>query len=104
MKASAARARRNRHLTVQERIARGKDARVAAPRSSHRSWEPAANVRGWRRLFPRGRLIVVPGAGHGTLEYECVQKLIARFVEHADAARLDASCVRHVPLSPFITG
>jgi uncharacterized protein (DUF2252 family) len=43
MAASAARARRNRHLTVGERIARGKDARVAAPRSSHRSWEPATN-------------------------------------------------------------
>jgi pimeloyl-ACP methyl ester carboxylesterase len=66
--------------------------------------DPAANLRGWRRLFPRGRLIVVPGAGHGTLEYDCVQKLIARFVEHASATRLNASCVRHVPLPRFITG
>ena len=66
--------------------------------------DPTANLRGWRRLFPRGRLIVVPGAGHGTLEYDCVQKLIARFVEHASATRLNASCVRHVPLPPFITG
>ena len=66
--------------------------------------DPAANLRGWRRLFPRGRLIVVPGAGHGTLEYDCVQKLIARFVERASATRLNASCVRHVPLPRFITG
>ena len=66
--------------------------------------DPTANLRGWRRLFPRGRLIVVPGAGHGTLEYDCVQKLIARFVDRASATRLNASCVRHVPLPPFITG
>jgi pimeloyl-ACP methyl ester carboxylesterase len=66
--------------------------------------DPTANLRGWRWLFPRGHLIVVPGAGHGTLEYDCVQKLIARFVEHTSATRLNASCVRHAPLSPFITG
>ena len=66
--------------------------------------DPRANLRGWRRLFPRGHLIVVPGAGHGTLEYDCVQKLIARFVERASATGLNASCVRHVPLPPFITG
>ena len=66
--------------------------------------DPRANLRGWRRLFPRGRLIVVPGAGHGTLEYDCVQKLIARFVDRASATRLNASCVRHVALPTFITG
>ena len=40
---ATARARRNRHLTVEERIARGRDARAAVPRSSHGSWEPAPN-------------------------------------------------------------
>src|SRR6476469_2608498 len=49
--------------------------------------DPGANLRGWRRLFPRGHLAVVPGAGHGTLEYACVQTLIARFVEHPAAPR-----------------
>jgi pimeloyl-ACP methyl ester carboxylesterase len=66
--------------------------------------DPPANLRGWRRLFPRGRLIVVPGAGHGTLEYDCVQKLIARFVDRPTVTRLDASCVRDVPLPPFLSG
>jgi pimeloyl-ACP methyl ester carboxylesterase len=66
--------------------------------------DPATNLRGWRRVFPHGRLVVVPGAGHGTLEYACVQKLVARFVDRARAAGLDASCVRHVPLPQFITG
>jgi pimeloyl-ACP methyl ester carboxylesterase len=66
--------------------------------------DPTTNLRGWRRLFPRGHLIVVPGAGHGTLEYDCVQKLIARFVARGSATGLNASCVRHVSLPPFITG
>src|SRR4051812_18693386 len=66
--------------------------------------DPPANLRGWRRLFPRGRLIVVPGAGHGTLEYDCVQKLIARFVDRPTVTRLGASCVRDVPLPPFLSG
>jgi pimeloyl-ACP methyl ester carboxylesterase len=66
--------------------------------------DPNANLRGWRRLFPSGRLVVVPGAGHGTLEYPCIQKLIARFVERADATHLNTSCARHVPVPPFITG
>jgi pimeloyl-ACP methyl ester carboxylesterase len=66
--------------------------------------DPTTNLRGWRRLFPRGHLIVVPGAGHGTLEYDCVQKLVARFVERARATGLDASCVQHVSQSRFLTG
>jgi uncharacterized protein (DUF2252 family) len=32
---------RREHLTVDERVARGRNARVAAPRSSHSRWEPA---------------------------------------------------------------
>ena len=66
--------------------------------------DPTTNLRGWRRLFPRGHLIVVPGAGHGTLEYDCVQKLIARFVDRDSATGLNAACVRHVSLPRFITG
>jgi pimeloyl-ACP methyl ester carboxylesterase len=66
--------------------------------------DPTANLRGWHRLFPRGRLIVVPDAGHGTLKYGCVQMLIARFVNRARATSLNASCVRHVSLPAFLTG
>jgi len=34
---------RRRHLTVDERVARGRAARTEAPRSSHGRWEPAAD-------------------------------------------------------------
>jgi pimeloyl-ACP methyl ester carboxylesterase len=66
--------------------------------------DPTANLRGWRRVFPDGRLIVVPGAGHGTIEYPCVQMLVARFVARPFPAGLDASCVRHVTPTSFLTG
>jgi uncharacterized protein (DUF2252 family) len=38
---STARARRHVHLSAEERIARGKAARTAVPRSTHGSWAPA---------------------------------------------------------------
>jgi len=66
--------------------------------------DPVTNLRAWRRVFPNGRLVVVPGAGHGTIGYDCAQKLIARFVDRGSAAGLDPECARHVSLPPFVTG
>ncbi len=66
--------------------------------------DPVANLRGWRRAFPDGRLVIVPGTGHGAIAYPCVQKLVARFVAAASARRLDTTCARHVPLPAFETG
>ena len=66
--------------------------------------DPTANLRGWHRLFPNGRVIVVSGAGHGTIDYACVQKLVARFVERGSPTGLDSRCARHVSLPPFVTG
>jgi pimeloyl-ACP methyl ester carboxylesterase len=66
--------------------------------------DPPANLRGWRRAFPDGRLVVVPGAGHGAIDYGCVQVLVARFVERARAGGLDAGCVHDVQLPAFMTG
>jgi uncharacterized protein (DUF2252 family) len=40
---NTARARRHKHLTVEERVARGRAAREAAPRRSHGTWVPAAD-------------------------------------------------------------
>jgi pimeloyl-ACP methyl ester carboxylesterase len=66
--------------------------------------DPPANLNGWQGLFPHGRLIVVNGAGHGTIEYDCVQRLVAQFVDRGTAAALDPACARHVSLPPFVTG
>ncbi|MGH2934554.1 MAG: alpha/beta fold hydrolase [Gaiellaceae bacterium] len=66
--------------------------------------DPAPNLRGWRRAFPHGRLVVVPAAGHGAIGYGCVPALVARFVARADASTLDTACVRHVPPPAFELG
>ena len=66
--------------------------------------DPTANLRGWRRLFPRGRLIVVPGAGHGTIEYACIQRLVARFIDRGSPMGLNTACARDVSLPPFVIG
>jgi pimeloyl-ACP methyl ester carboxylesterase len=66
--------------------------------------DPPANLHGWRRFFPHGRLIVVDGVGHGTIAYDCVQKLVAQFVDRGTAAALDPDCARHVSQPPFVTG
>ena len=63
--------------------------------------DPVANLRGWRRAFPNGRLVVVPGAGHGQIGYECIQMLVARFIS---GGRGNGSCVHRVPLPSFVTG
>ena len=66
--------------------------------------DPPANLKGWRRLYPDGRLVVVRGAGHGTIAFDCVQRLVARFVDRGSVARLDPACARHVSLPPFVVG
>jgi pimeloyl-ACP methyl ester carboxylesterase len=66
--------------------------------------DPPSNLRGWRHVFPNGRLVVVPGGGHGTMDSQCVQTIVARFVARASTRGLDASCARRVSLPPFSTG
>lgn len=66
--------------------------------------DPPANLRGWRRFFPQGRLVVVRGAGHGTVEYPCVQRLVAGFIARGSAAGLNPACARRTPLPPFVVG
>lgn len=66
--------------------------------------DPVTNLRGWRRAFPNGRLVVVPGAGHGVIRYGCIQMLVARFISSDGNGVLDTACVHHVTLPSFVTG
>jgi pimeloyl-ACP methyl ester carboxylesterase len=63
--------------------------------------DPPANLRGWRRTFPRGLLVTVPGLAHGVVAYGCVRLVVARFVAAGDTRGLDARCARRVPLPAF---
>jgi pimeloyl-ACP methyl ester carboxylesterase len=52
--------------------------------------------------LPNARHLVLPGQGHNVIGAGCMPKLFAQFVESADAAALDASCLdRIAPLPPF---
>jgi pimeloyl-ACP methyl ester carboxylesterase len=65
--------------------------------------DPPANMRGWKTLFPNGRLVIVPGATHGVLTEGCVALVAARFVADGTVRRLDTSCVRQIEQPAFET-
>lgn len=52
--------------------------------------------------LPNGRHLVLDGQSHGTLVAGCMPRLVAQFIESADAGALDAACLDHVrPVPPF---
>jgi pimeloyl-ACP methyl ester carboxylesterase len=60
--------------------------------------DPIANLRNARRELPSSRTVVVPHAGHGSLQLGCLPTLARRFVERGSAAGLDTRCAaRYTP-------
>ncbi len=53
--------------------------------------------------MPRARHLVAPGVGHNVTPRGCTPDLIARFIETADGAALDASCLDTLARPPFVT-
>ena len=51
--------------------------------------------------LPNSRHIVAPATGHGVLGTGCGRSLLEEFVETADAAALDASCLDELRRPPF---
>jgi len=54
--------------------------------------------------LPNSRHLVVRGEGHGVIGAGCMPRLLARFVEGADPAALDASCLERLQRVPPFTG
>jgi len=55
------------------------------------------------RHLANGRHLVAPGQGHNVMGVGCVPRLMARFVDAADAKRLDAACLDQLaPPPPFM--
>ncbi|HEY0180989.1 MAG TPA: alpha/beta fold hydrolase [Dokdonella sp.] len=50
--------------------------------------------------LPNGRQLVLAGQGHSVMARGCVPKLVARFVDTLDAARLDAGCIADLGPTP----
>ena len=63
--------------------------------------DPVANLHGWRRLFPNGRLLVVHGGTHGVVADGCVPLVVGRFVSEGTARALDTACVGLFRPPPF---
>ena len=50
-----------------------------------------------------GRLLILRGQGHNVIPVGCMPKLMARFLDTADAAALDAHCLDSLPYTPPFT-
>jgi pimeloyl-ACP methyl ester carboxylesterase len=60
--------------------------------------DPLANVGNARRELPSSRTVVVPHAGHGSLQLGCLPTIARRFVEQGTVAGLDTRCAaRYTP-------
>jgi pimeloyl-ACP methyl ester carboxylesterase len=56
------------------------------------------------RTLPNGRHLVLRGQGHNVITAGCAPRLLGRFVDRADARRLDASCLDQLIRTPAFTG
>lgn len=54
--------------------------------------------------LPNGRHLVLRGQGHNALPVGCMPKLLARFLDTADAQALDASCLDGLRYTPPFAG
>jgi pimeloyl-ACP methyl ester carboxylesterase len=56
------------------------------------------------QTLPNGRHVISRGQGHGVLGIGCMPKLFAQFVETADVASLDESCLERLSAPPPFAG
>jgi pimeloyl-ACP methyl ester carboxylesterase len=54
--------------------------------------------------FPNGRHLVARGRGHNVMVAGCMPRLMARFIETADARGLEARCLDQLTYTPPFTG
>jgi len=54
--------------------------------------------------LPNGRHLVARGRGHNVMVAGCVPRLMARFIDSADAAGLDATCLDRLTYTPPFAG
>jgi pimeloyl-ACP methyl ester carboxylesterase len=64
--------------------------------------DPLANVRDARRELPASRTVVVPDAGHGSVQLGCLPRLAQQFVERGTAVGLDTRCASRYTPPPFV--
>lgn len=63
--------------------------------------DPLENVEAAPASLPNAQILVVPGAGHGSLQYGCVPNVAARFFTSHRLTDADRACASTVVPSPF---
>jgi pimeloyl-ACP methyl ester carboxylesterase len=63
--------------------------------------DPLENVEAAPSSLPNARILVVPGAGHGSLQYGCVPNVAARFFTTHRLTDADRACASAVLPPPF---
>ena len=56
------------------------------------------------KTLANGRHLILRGQGHNVIGIGCMPKLMARFIDAADAKTLDAKCLAKLPYTPPFTG
>lgn len=56
------------------------------------------------KTLPKGRHLVLRGQGHNVIGVGCMPRLMAQFIDTADAKPLDAQCLAKLPYTPPFTG
>jgi pimeloyl-ACP methyl ester carboxylesterase len=56
------------------------------------------------KTLPNGRHLVLRGQGHGVITAGCAPRLLAQFVDRADARGLDVACLDQLIRTPVFTG
>jgi pimeloyl-ACP methyl ester carboxylesterase len=63
--------------------------------------DPLENVEAAPSSLPNAQILVVPGAGHGSLQYGCVPNVAARFFTSHRLTSADRACASAVLPPPF---
>jgi hypothetical protein len=63
--------------------------------------DPLANVADARRSLPKASILVVPGAGHGSIQYGCLSDVAARFFTTHRLTKADRTCAARVEPPEF---
>ena len=56
------------------------------------------------KTLPKGRHLVLRGQGHNVIGIGCMPRLMAQFIDSADAKQLDAQCLAKLAYTPPFTG
>ena len=64
--------------------------------------DPLANVADAARELPNSRTVVIPGAGHASVQLGCMPALAQLFIEQGSAAGLDMRCASRYEPPPFV--